>query len=98
MSKLMYGSISLSKLNEMAKAGHKAFSKGKDGKIYFNVNVWINDTKDQYENDASVQVSFKDATKEEKVYIGNLKFSEVKEATHLQKNDAEIPSDEDLPF
>lgn len=98
MSKLMYGSISLSKLNEIAKAGHRAFSKGKDGKIYCNVNVWINDEKDKFENDASVQVSFKDATKEEKVYIGNLKFSEAKEPAPLQQNDAEIPSDEDLPF
>ena len=98
MSKLMYGSISLSKLIEMAKAGHKAFSKGKDGKIYCNLNIWINDTKDQFENDASIQVSFKEATKEEKVYIGNLKFSEMKEPELLQKNDSDIPNEDDLPF
>ena len=98
MSKLLYGSVDFSKLLEMAKAGNKAFSKASNGKIYLNLNVWINDEKDQYGNDASIQTTFKDATKEEKSYVGNLKFSEFKEAQPLAENDPSIPNEEDLPF
>ena len=95
MSKLYYGSIDFSKLLEEAKKGDKSFSKAKNGKIYLNLNIWINDTKDQYGNDASIQSSFKDATKEEKFYFGNLKESE-SVATPIVPN--EIPNDDDLPF
>jgi len=50
MSKLLYGSLDFSKLLELAKAGNKAFSKADNGKIYLNLNVWINDEKDQFGN------------------------------------------------
>lgn len=95
MSKLMYGSIDFSKLLEEAKKGNKAFSRSNNGKIYLNVNVWINDEKDQYGNIASIQTTFKDATKEDKFYIGNFKESAPKD---LETNSAEIPKDDDLPF
>ena len=98
MSKLLYGSIDFSKLLEMAKAGNKAFSKASNGKIYLNLNVWINDEKDQYGNDASIQTNFKDASKEEKIYVGNLKVSEFKEPEPLTENSNEIPDPDDLPF
>jgi len=98
MSKLMYGSIDFSKLLELAKSGNKAFKKAENGKIYLNVNVWVNDEKDQYGNDASLQTSFKDATKEEKHYFGNLKHSEFKEAQELAPNDNSLPEADDLPF
>lgn len=98
MSKLLYGSIDFSKLLELAKAGNKAFSKADNGKIYLNLNVWINDKKDKYGNDASIQTSFKDATKEEKIYFGNLKISEQKAAEPLPENSVEIPESDDLPF
>lgn len=98
MAKLMYGSLDFSKLLELAKAGNKAFSKAQNGKIYVNVNVWINDEKDQYGNDASVQTNFKDATKEEKHYFGNLKISEQQASQPLQENSVDIPEDSDLPF
>lgn len=98
MSKLMYGSIDFSKLLELAKAGNKAFSKANNGKIYLNLNVWVNDEKDQFGNDASMQTSFKDATKEDKHYFGNLKISEFQEPKPLEENSVEIPETDDLPF
>jgi len=98
MSKLLYGSIDFTKLLELAKAGNKAFSKADNGKIYLNLNVWINDEKDNYGNDASMQTSFKDAAKEDKIYFGNLKISERKENGSIPENSAEIPEVDDLPF
>jgi len=98
MGKLLYGSIDFSKLLELAKSGNKAFSKAENGKIYLNLNVWINDTKDQYGNDASLQTSFKDASKEDRFYFGNLKVSEQQPPRPLEENDTDIPSSDDLPF
>jgi hypothetical protein len=99
MSKLMYGSIDFTKLLELAKLGNKAFSRSeKNGKIYMNLNIWINDEKDQFDNNASIQTSFKDATKEEKHYFGNLKFSEMKGNAELKENATDIPEPDDLPF
>lgn len=98
MSKLLYGSLDFSKLLELAKAGNKAFSKASNGKIYLNLNVWINDEKDNYGNDASIQTTFKEATKEEKIYFGNLKISEQKPPEPLAENSVEIPDETDLPF
>lgn len=98
MSKLLYGSIDFSKLLELAKAGNKAFSKADNGKIYLNLNVWINDEKDKFGNDASIQTSFKDSTKEEKIYFGNLKMSEQASPKPLEENNSDIPDPEDLPF
>jgi len=98
MSKLLYGSIDFTNLLELAKAGNKAFSKADNGKIYLNLNVWINDEKDKYGNDASMQTSFKDAAKEDKIYFGNLKISEKKENEPILENSVEIPLPDDLPF
>lgn len=99
MSQLLYGSVDFSELLKLAKAGNKAFSKSeKNGKIYLNIQVWINDEKDKFDNDASVQTNFKDAAKEERFYIGNLKKSEKKEPLQLTENDSDIPDENDLPF
>lgn len=98
MSKLLYGSIDFSKLLELAKSGNKAFSRAENGKIYLNLNVWINDEKDRFGNDASVQTSFKDANKEDKHYFGNLKISEAPAPKPLEQNNAEVPAANDLPY
>ena len=98
MSKLLYGSIDFSKLLELAKSGNKAFSKADNGKIYLNLNVWINDEKDKFGNDASMQTSFKEATKEDKFYFGNLKISERQAPKPLEENSSDIPESDDLPF
>lgn len=97
--KLMTGSICLSELNEQAKKGHSAFSRGKNGRIYLNVKVWLNEEKDQYGNNASVQLNPKKDMEKENIYIGNLKYAEAKEPDPLKENDmSNIPDDDDLPF
>jgi hypothetical protein len=98
MSKLLYGSLDFSKLLELAKSGNKAFSRAENGKIYLNLNVWINDEKDKFGNSASMQTSFKDAMKEDKVYFGNLKISEAPAPKPLEENNSEVPGDDDLPY
>jgi len=98
MSKLLYGSVDFTKLLELAKAGNKAFSKAQNGKIYLNLNVWINDEPDNYGNNASIQTTFKDSTKEDKIYCGNLKISDQKVPEPLQENSNDIPEADDLPF
>ena len=45
-----------------------------------------------------MQTSFKDATKEDKFYFGNLKISEVKAPERLPENSNDIPEADDLPF
>ena len=95
MSKLYFGSIDFSKLLEQAKAGHKAFSKGSNGKIYLNLNVWVNDTKDDYDNIASIQANYKDAPKEDKFYFGNLKEGTMSSAPVTAED---IPDADDLNF
>lgn len=88
MSKLLNASICLTDILEQAKKGHSAFSKASNGKIYFNANIWINDEKDKYGNDAALSLNSKKENKEKegKCYIGNAKYSKssVKE---IDKND-----------
>lgn len=77
MSQLFYGSICLSDLIENAKKKHSAFSKGNNGKIYANINVWLNDKEDKFGNIMSVQINPTKEMKdiEDRIYIGNLKES-----------------------
>lgn len=65
MSKLLTGSIDLSKIDQtkvVEKNGHK----------YLNLTVWLNDEPDQYGNDAGIQQHV--AKGEAKIYLGNLKY------------------------
>jgi hypothetical protein len=77
-NKLFFGSIDVTLLIEQLKAKHSAFSKAQNGKIYANVNVWLNEEKDKYGNIMSIQINptreMKDI--EKKLYIGNMKESE----------------------
>lgn len=94
---MLYGSLDFTKLLELAKKGDKSFSKHENGRIYLNVKAWINDEKDQFGNDASIQTSFKDAAKEERIYFGNLKISE-KTQKPLEEGSNDIPEPDNLPF
>jgi len=78
MSKLFYGSISVSDLIDQLKLKHSAFSKAQNGKIYANVSVWLNEEKDKFGNIMSIQITPSKEMKdvEKKLYIGNLKESE----------------------
>lgn len=89
MSQSYYGSICLTDLIAKAKEQHPAYSKAQNGKIYVNINAWLNDEADKFGNVLSLQLSEK---KDQKVngksfYIGNCKKSEYKEPQQLSKSD-----------
>jgi len=100
MSTLLGGSLCLSDINANAKIGHSAFTKAQNGKIYFNINIWLNDEPDKYGNTASVQLNstkeMRDA--EGKIYIGNAKPIGVAIPEPLSPGEASVPDDDDLPF
>lgn len=80
MSDFLTGSLDLTKMFEQMNAGHSAFEKSeKNGHIYVNIKMWLNDEQDQFGNDASVQLnSHKNASQAEqeankKLYIGNMR-------------------------
>jgi hypothetical protein len=98
MSSLKTGSICLTDLLEKAKAGHSAFTKGTNGKVYANIKIWLNDEADKYGNDVGIQLN---STKEKKdvegsVYIGNAKSPKSNEPAAVQVDD--LGSLDDLPF
>ena len=94
MNNLFGGSICLTDLNDQARAGHSAFSKARNGKIYVNILTWLNEEKDEYGNIMSHQLSSsKDMRdKEGKIYIGNSKPLETSKP--VDKKD--IPKDDDF--
>ena len=97
--KLFTGSISITKLLEEAKKPHSAFYTGKDDRKYCNVKIWVNEEADQYGNHVSVQLNGKKDSEDYKVYLGNMKAFEQKEAEQFSKKDTDdIPIDDDLPF
>ena len=100
MAKMITGSLCLSEINDLAKAGNSAFSRAQNGKIYFNVLVWENDEPDKFGNNFSVQLNAKkDAPDtEKKKYIGNLKYLGIAEPGAANQAAEEIPEDDDLPF
>jgi hypothetical protein len=103
MSKLLYGSMCLSDLSEQFKAGHPAFSKSeKNGKIYVNVTVWINDEPDQYGNHAALQLSKPKDSDMKPIYFGNLKMHQLQANVGIQQSTPSVqPSvevEDDLPF
>lgn len=100
MSTLLGGSLCLSDINANAKIGHSAFSKAANGKIYFNINIWLNDEKDKYGNTASIQLNSKKDLRETegKIYIGNAKPVEAAQPEPLPAGDGDLPDDDELPF
>lgn len=76
-SQLLGGSICITDLMDKLKAGHSAFSKSaKNNKVYCNILVWVNPEKDEFGNNASLQLSSTKEFRESegKIYIGNAKF------------------------
>lgn len=102
MSELLTGSLCYTDIVEQAKAGHSAFSRGKNGKVYFNIAQWVNDSPDQFGNTVSIQLN---STKEKrdaegKVFIGNAKPMKTNnhQSTPQVANVANANFDDDLPF
>lgn len=98
MSKLYGGSICLTDLLAKAKEGHSAFIRSQNGKVYCNVNIWMNDEVDKFGNIMSFQLnSQKDKREAEgKIYIGNAK--EVVAAAPAPVKADEEEFNDDLPF
>ena len=98
MSTLYGASLNITKAMAAAKTGHSAFSKGKNGDIYCNLNVWLNDTPDQYGNDMSLQLNSKKELREAegKIYVGNGKKAQAAAPEAVKVED--FPDIESLPF
>jgi hypothetical protein len=75
---LINSSVCLTDLVNHAKAGHSAFSKGKNGKVYVNLTEWINAEPNQYGQHSSILLNSRKEKKDEegKVYVGNGRKSE----------------------
>ncbi len=97
-NKLLTGSLCLTDIQSKAKEGHSAFTKAANGKIYFNFVQWLNETKDQFGNDSSLQLNSKKEKRETegKCYIGNAKYAEAGQGEEVKPEDVEQV--DDLPF
>ena len=101
MAILLNGSLCLTDLINQAKNQHSAFTKAKNGKIYFNFTQWVNDEADDYGNVSSVQLNSTKEKKESegKVYVGNAKKAEAKAPEPISATDiSELPEDDEMPF
>ena len=88
MAKLLTGFVNLTKCKEA-----KLF-KNKAGDVCCNIILWLNDdAPDKYGNTANIQLQVEKGAP--KVYVGNLKPYEKKEASAPQQQ--QHPTD-DLPF
>jgi hypothetical protein len=58
------GTMCLSDMLDFAKKGHSAFSKANNEKIYFSFKQWLNEEKDKYGNDGSIQLNSKKESKQ----------------------------------
>jgi hypothetical protein len=98
MSERINASICLSDIGEKVKQGHSAVTVGRNGKKYLNVTIWINDAKDQFDNDVSIQLNSKQESREAegKVYVGNGKTSRLPGITGMAA--APVADGSDLPF
>ena len=116
MAKLINAGIALSKLQSAPYTTAKGAKcimipidqdgiTEKDGKVYLNLQIGVNDEKDKYENDCSISISQNKEEREakkEKVYIGNGKtFWESNKSIpdHSAKLNEPAPiGGDDLPF
>jgi len=108
MARIIAASIDLNKVDKsMVQTTDKNGNPFKNGAKYLNVQIVINDEKDQYGNDASIRLVQSQAEREAgtpKVYLGNGKtvWSDgrvgMASSTPSPQNQ-EAPQDEDdLPF
>ena len=100
MSERINASICLTDLGDKARANHSAITTGKNGKKYANITIWVNDTKDQFDNDVSIQLNSKQDQRdaEGKVYVGNGKTNRVPAVTGMPAATNTMGGSDDLPF
>lgn len=95
-NKPMHGSICMTDLSEAFKKNHTAFNKSeKNGKLYANIAVWMNDEPDQYGNILSFQLNSKKDATDDKVYFGNAKLPDGVKPVQAK---VEPEDDRSLPF
>lgn len=95
MSTLFNGSICLTDIPK-----EKITVSAKNGKKYLNINLWLNDEADQFNNNGSIQVSQSKEEREAKAakqYIGNFKYAQVKQPD-ITTPAATSGESSDLPF
>ena len=93
MNQSFYGSICVTDILDSLRNKHSSFSKGKNGKIYMNVTVWLNEHKDEFGNIMSAQANPVKDSNDKKFYIGNFKKSE---SQSKPISDRDIPKDSDF--
>lgn len=98
--KLNYGSLCYTEIVAQAKNGHPAFSRAQNGKVYFNIDIWLNDEPDKLGNTISVSLAKKKGEDIKSVTIGNLKANEPQPQITPPRPTTENKSedDDDLPF
>ena len=98
--KILTGSICFSDLMMLAKKGHTAFSRAKNGKVYVAITQFLNDEPDQYGNDSSIMLNSKKESKEieGKVYVGNAKFLEKRQPKPEPSRYSSPLDDDGFPF
>ena len=102
-----YGQLNFTQIKEALKSGHIKAQKiqTKNGEqIVFDINVWVHEEADQFNNNAAIQCTLKKEAFEANVnntyYIGNLKYKvpKVENATETDINNLLGDDDDDLPF
>ena len=103
----LYGQLNFTEIKEALKSGKikaQRIQTKKGEQIVFDVNVWVHEEADQYQNNASVQCQLKkeafEAGEKNTFYIGNLRFQmpKVEDATSEDIAKAASDDEDDLPF
>ena len=97
MSNRINSSICLTDLGDKYRAGHSAFTKANNGKVYVSLTTWINDEADKFGNNVSHQLNSKQDKRdaEGKVYVGNGKTADAVQVAQVAPVE-DLTSD--LPF
>ena len=91
MAQIISASIDLTKIDKSKINNHK------NGSAYYNIDIFINDEKDQYGNDCAIsqsQSKEEREAKDKKVYIGNGKSVFNSDSSQSENKSEEI----NLPF
>lgn len=99
--KLNYGSLCYTDIVAQAKKPHPAFSRAQNGKVYFNIDVWLNDEPDKLGNTISVSLSKKKGDDIKSVTIGNLKTNDPQPQPQMpppRPTENKSEDDDDFPF
>lgn len=95
MAQQFYGGICYTDLIEFLKSKKFKVVKNRNGKIYFNIQLWINDTQDEYGQHGTISLQLK-----EDIYKNEKKLPKEKRIKNiigsLRKNDNQVtPEDFD---